>query len=1785
MTNTSLRSIFFFLSIATVSMAQPTINSFNPFSANVGASITIAGTNFSSTPADNIVYFGGVRGVVTAASPTSLTVTVPAGAAYAPISVTTGNLTAWSVQPFTVTFAGGGSITANSFDPEQEFITATGATRISSADLNDDGKLDMISSNNNVSTGNTFSIHKNTTTGSTVSFDTRADFTTNLGPSYLSTGDLDGDGKLDVVVSNIGSGITPGTSVSLFRNTSLGGAISFAAKIDLTTGNYPFTNAVADLDGDGKPEILVQSNGVSVFRNTSSVGALSFAAKVDFATNIGAGNFCAADFDGDKKVDLAVYNSGPSFTTPQVSLYRNTSTPGSISFDAPIHITTSTGNHYLAAADFDLDGRLDLAVIIGSLSIYRNTGSPGNLLFETPAVVTLDAFPGNLNIGDLDGDAKPDVAITEGNPNQVSIYRNTTTGATIAFGASVKPDLNTYFNVLHMADCNGDSRPELIVINTITSPKFYLYPNLIKEPTIQSVQPLAGSFGSTVSITGTAFTDVSAVSFGGTPAASFTRVSSTSVTAVVGTGSSGSISVTTSSGTASLPGFVYTYPPSISSVAPTKGPLGSTVTISGNYFSSVAGENSVYFGPVMAVVTAATSTSLTVTVPPGAGYQPVSVSVGGFTAISAEPFNVTFPGGGSLANSLGDPAFSFNTTRDPKRVAVADLDRDGKADLLALSDQTNVISVFRNTTVSPVVSYAAFQEFTTGTSGPRSLAVGDINGDGWLDVAVAHCCNSIVSVFINNSTSGNISFQNRLNFNMTGSEIGLADIDGDGRLDLLLAGATLRVYRNTTDNNVVSFASAQSFTLGNFCTGLAVLDLDGDGKKDIASASYSDNTVSVLRNTSTLGIISFSPKQDLATGVNPYSLAAADLDGDGKFDLATPNYAAGSVGNVSLLRNTSTVGSISFAAKSDLETGVVYVIDVDAADMDGDGSPDLVVTNTASNFLLRNKSTAGTFSFDDKVTYSDFSDRVLIADVDNNGKPDLIKTKESNVLVRRNQLAEPQITSFSPSRAGTGDVITITGLNLANVTGVTFGDTPAQSFTVVSATSVTAVVGTGASGYVKVTSPEGGGFKSGFDFYNGPQVTSVLPTSGAVGSLITITGKRLGTTPAANTVRFGSTQAEVVTASATELTVKVPAGAIHAAVTVTTGGLTATASQPFTVSYAGNNTLTATLFGLKADFATEQAQDNLVAGDVDGDGKTDLVSVGIGSNTFSVFRNTGVAGTASFADKITFPTSIAPVVAALGDLDGDGKLDVAVANSASNTVSVFKNTSSTGTISFSSRIDVATATNPQGVTLADFDGDGMLDMAAANFTSSNLVSVIRNTSTPGGALSFASKIDYTAGSFPSAVAAADLNDDGKPELLVANLNASSISVFRNLSISGSLAFAPKTDFTTGSAPVSIAIGDTNNNGKPDVLVANSSSASVSFLANQSTGTSIIFSPKVDLTTNTNPLHVAIGDLSGDGKPDIAVANGEAAGKNVSVFKNTGSGFDAKFDYTSDTEPVGSVICDLDGDGLIDLASLNRGTSTVSVLRNLLSSFTSFEPATAGMGSTVTLTGTNFTGSTSVSFGGVAAASFTVVSPTSITAVVGAGNSGAVSVVTPGATLTRPGFTYMPPPAITSFVPVIGGPGSKVTITGTNFTDASAVSFGGVAATGFVLQSATTIVATVGDGASGEVAVTTPGGTALKTGFTYDPMVTAVENSLTAEGVLVFPNPAKDVIHLRLLPRHQGFNVAVDLRSADGKSVLRLEQRYNHSEGIRVENNMPTGLYLLEVAIGAERITKKVLVSR
>ena len=340
--------------------------------------------------------------------------------------------------------------------------------------------------------------------------------------------------------------------------------------------------------------------------------------------------------------------------------------------------------------------------------------------------------------------------------------------------------------------------------------------------------------------------------------------------------------------------------------------------------------------------------------------------------------------------------------------------------------------------------------------------------------------------------------------------------------------------------------------------------------------------------------------------------------------------------------------------------------------------------------------------------------------------------------------------------------------------------------------------------------------------------------------------------------------------------------------------------------------------------STGLAPGSLAAADVNGDLKTDLVVTN--QNALTLLMN---AGAGTFSLGASYATGAGPSQPLVQDLNGDSKVDIATLNGTDYTVSVLLGQ---GGGSFGAHVDYPTFYEPQGMVHGDFDGDGKIDLVVTNGYPPSQADFLIGR---GDGTFVARAMVSTGQSLTSSVTAGDLNGDGTLDLVIsnANANANTISVLLN---QGAGTFAPHVDYLTGGNPVSIAIGDLNGDGRPDLAVVNLSGSSVSVLLNAGGGT---FGTKTDypLTALSYPTSIVIGDFNKDGRPDFATGDG-SGGRAVSVFLNAGgASFPTRTDYPIGLSAAGSIVAgDLNGDGFVDLVfsdDLPGGSGKVGILPN------------------------------------------------------------------------------------------------------------------------------------------------------------------------------------------------------------------------------------------------------------
>ena len=250
----------------------------------------------------------------------------------------------------------------------------------------------------------------------------------------------------------------------------------------------------------------------------------------------------------------------------------------------------------------------------------------------------------------------------------------------------------------------------------------------------------------------------------------------------------------------------------------------------------------------------------------------------------------------------------------------------------------------------------------------------------------------------------------------------------------------------------------------------------------------------------------------------------------------------------------------------------------------------------------------------------------------------------------------------------------------------------------------------------------------------------------------------------------------------------------------------------------------------------------------------------------------------------------------------------------------FQITSPTSTV-LMGRADLAAGTDPRGVIVADFNGDGKPDLAVVDRGSSSVAILLGN-----GDGTFTAAVNYSTGVDPISIAVGDFNGDGKLDLVTANRASYTISI---LSGNGDGTFGNHVDYAAGTEPMAIAVGDFNRDGFLDVAETNNADNTVSIFLGVGDGT---FQPGVIFPVGAGPIAIVAGDFNQDGYMDLAVA--DSGSDNVGILLGNGDGtFKTVSFYPTGSEPDGLLAADLNGDGKLDLVTANNGSDNISVLLN------------------------------------------------------------------------------------------------------------------------------------------------------------------------------------------------------------------------------------------------------------
>jgi hypothetical protein len=682
---------------------------------------------------------------------------------------------------------------------------------------------------------------------------------------------------------------------------------------------------------------------------------------------------------------------------------------------------------------------------------------------------------------------------------------------------------------------------------------------------------------------------------------------------------------------------------------------------------------------------------------------------------AANKLSIFYSTGSGQFPSTPNATLNVGGASFPLAVAILDVDNDGRLDIVSADRDANNIAVFRQNGGG---TFSLQTTISTGTS-PSCIAVGDVNNDGLPDVVVGDAGSDNVKVFL--QTGGGLSSFASSTLNCgNGSapaSVALGDVNGDGRLDIVVAAKGTNGVLVFLHNAGFGYPNSPSLTLGgtgvtDAPSAVALGDLDGDGALDIACANVGDNDLAVFMHAAS-GLYTATPTFLLASPDGPFQpagLAITDLNSDGSLDVVATSIDGALV---AYFYEHETHAFAPEDLRIDGEGTSALPIGLVAGDLDGDGHTDLVVADSGlSQVAVLLQRGAGTFNTVPDATFGSAVDTsgpaaLAVGDLDGDGNLDIVCANQGTDDLAIYRQFSPTIVGIQPKQrlGGSGSTTQVSAVEIADVDGDGRPD--------------------------------------------------IVTANSGAGTL---------------TIFFQK-----------------PDGTFATLPDVTLGGL----GGPIA----------------------------LVVTDLDGDGDLDLACANSTGNDVRVFLQTAPRVFAT--PGVTLGGASGPSALIAADFNADGRCDLACANQTNNTIAIYLQ-SSLGAFPASPSFTLGSGSltpNPRALAAADIDNDGLIDIACANGTGNRVV-IFRQTSAGTFNATPAATITHSSMQQPSSLVLADFDGDGAVDLFVGATASQNLCLFRQLrpwtfAVAPDLVGGPS---TTG-APVGLRAVDFDGDGDCDLVLA------------------------------------------------------------------------------------------------------------------------------------------------------------------------------------------------------------------------------------------------------------------------------------------------------------------------------------------------------------------------------
>ncbi len=1099
------------------------------------------------------------------------------------------------------------------------------------------------------------------------------------------------------------------------------------------------------------------------------------------------------------------------------------------------------------------------------------TFQPGISYSQFPSAISMVA-------GDFNGDGKTDLAATFNNPS---------TPAAVFLGGAV-PDLT-----VSISPGSGFTQGQigasysLLVLNVGQVPTNAAVGVADSLPSGFTVTSMSGS-GWTCVMSTVACTrsDSLAAGAGYPPIRLMVNVSSSLTGNVTDNASvSGGGDQNSSNNSASLTSFVRNSSSVTLASSPNPSTLGQAVTLTATVSPGAIGRMTFYDGTSILgnAQISGNQASLTTGLL-SSGTRSLTAGWGGNATYGPSVSTIHTQNVGETAIDGLQLSKGYKTDGASNWVAIGDFNGDGKPDLVTANSAGDVSILLGNGdgTFQPAVNY-------TAASNAYSVVIGDFNGDGKSDLALGG--NQGIYILIGN---GDGSFQAPVTYaaNTSVNALVVADFNGDGIADLAAA---------TGSGLFIAFGTANGTFETPLYTGfsgyvvLQVADFNQDGTPDLLFGQGGQTASIAFGN----GDGTFQSPINLTFSTSPYAYVIGDFNNDGKPDLAITYF-----NGVQVFLNQGN-GVFSSPIQSSLTSPSGYF--AVAGDFDGDGKLDVAIRGYYSSYFnIAFGNGDGTFTSGATFNTAGYASgnigNIAVGDFNLDGKPDFAvanpSTFNSPVLgvdvFLGGQFSGLSITSshtgtFTAGQQGATYQITVSNPAYASsVSLLSVTDTLPTGLT------ATAIAGNGWTCTLStLTCTRSDTLSTGNSF---PIITVTVNVSSSL-SPSTVNNQASVTS---NTITNTATDpTEIVAMTTTTLVVSPGAATLGQAVILTAtvaGGGTGRVTFRDSATILGS----AIMVGSQATFTTYLLPTGArsLSAFYQGDSTHGISS----STTSSLFVSAAAAS--GFATALTDSTGSGPMGMALGDFNGDGKVDLVTANWSAGNVSVLIGN---GDGSFHTHADYNVGTIPVAVAVGDFNSDGKQDLAVVNQNGTSLSILLGN-----GNGTFQSAVSYATGNGPSAVAIGDFNGDGIADVAVSNGGDGTLSVFFGI---GNGTFQPAKVTSAVYSVTSLTVADFNNDGKADLLTGGQNPY---VLLGNGDGT---FTQSYVCCVN-GP---TTAGLLKSYNTDIVAGSSNS----VLVFLGSGTGiYSASTSYPLTFTPTAITLADVNGDGLADVIAAGGGSLAI-----------------------------------------------------------------------------------------------------------------------------------------------------------------------------------------------------------------------------------------------------------------